>query len=412
MIRVVICGYYLKGYPAQLVRLTLLGENGLIPTVPKILLADDSTHAQRMGAKILSGEGIEVVAVSNGDAAVKKLQESEFDLVLADVYMPGLDGYEVCQWVKKSEDHKRMPVVLVVGALELYEPGRVEQVAADGLLKKPFEASAMLATLRPLLAAAESKPKSKKEPEPEAAVAAHEKTVAIPPPAQAKPAMDDTVEIEPLAPAETATTAAAAPTPEPAPPMVEMAVAAPEPALEFPPVLEHAPLPHSEAVMEMPALELPVVEEAKQEAMEIPSMDGIYPAEAAPVEAPEAELAEAIPAATEAPAAQEQKGQWVAEPAQVTEQDEAKFAEAAPAPPPDWGDLLRSVEDGTAAAPALELDIPQPPAPEPPPPPPPPPPQLDEEELRMAVQLCLENSLPRMVDEIASAVLRRIPRNE
>lgn len=68
----------------------------------KILLADDSTHAQRMGAKILASEGIEVVSVSNGDAAVKRLQDTDFDLVLADVYMPGLDGYEVCQWVKKS----------------------------------------------------------------------------------------------------------------------------------------------------------------------------------------------------------------------------------------------------------------------------------------------------------------------
>src|ERR1017187_2096017 len=117
----------------------------------KILLADDSTHAQRMGAKILAGEGIEVVSVSNGEAAVRKLQEIDFDLVLADVYMPGLDGYEVCQWVKKSEAHTGLPVVLVVGALEIYEAERIEQVQADGLLKKPFEASAMLAALRPLL---------------------------------------------------------------------------------------------------------------------------------------------------------------------------------------------------------------------------------------------------------------------
>src|SRR5258708_10422680 len=130
--------------------------------MPTILLADDSTHAQRMGTKILSSEGIEVIAVSNGDAAVKKLQELDVDLVLADVYMPGLDGYELCQWVKKSEAHPGLPVVLVVGALELYEPDRIDQVHADGLLKKPFEATAMLETVRPLLkASSESKPSRK-----------------------------------------------------------------------------------------------------------------------------------------------------------------------------------------------------------------------------------------------------------
>ena len=112
--------------------------------MPTILLADDSTHAQRMGAKILSAEGIEVVAVSNGDAAVKKLLELDVDMVLADVYMPGLDGYEVCERIKASAEHAGLPVVLLVGALEPYEPDRIAQVRADGVLRKPFEASAVL----------------------------------------------------------------------------------------------------------------------------------------------------------------------------------------------------------------------------------------------------------------------------
>lgn len=57
--------------------------------MPKVLLADDSTHAQRMGTKILAGEGLEVVTVNNGEAAVKKLATDSFDLILADVFMPG-----------------------------------------------------------------------------------------------------------------------------------------------------------------------------------------------------------------------------------------------------------------------------------------------------------------------------------
>lgn len=60
----------------------------------KVLLADDSTHAQRMGTQIFKGEGIDVVTVSNGEAAAKKLPGGNFDLVLADVFMPGRTGYE------------------------------------------------------------------------------------------------------------------------------------------------------------------------------------------------------------------------------------------------------------------------------------------------------------------------------
>src|SRR5690242_21886673 len=118
-----------------------------------------------MGSKILSAEGLEVVTVSNGDAALKKLGDADFDLVLADLYMPGLDGYEVCSWVKKSAQHSFVPVVLVVGALEMYEAEKIEAVQADGLLKKPFEASAMMETLRPLLEIA-PKARAKKAPPP------------------------------------------------------------------------------------------------------------------------------------------------------------------------------------------------------------------------------------------------------
>ena len=66
----------------------------------KILLADDSTHAQRMGAKILTAEGHQVSTVSNGQAAIQALEKSVPDLVVADIFMPGRNGYEVCHFVK------------------------------------------------------------------------------------------------------------------------------------------------------------------------------------------------------------------------------------------------------------------------------------------------------------------------
>ena len=55
----------------------------------KILIADDSTHAQRMGAKILTAEGHQVSTVSNGQAAIQSLEQAAPELVIADVFMPG-----------------------------------------------------------------------------------------------------------------------------------------------------------------------------------------------------------------------------------------------------------------------------------------------------------------------------------
>ena len=105
-----------------------------------ILLADDSPTIQRRAQTILEGEGFEVETVSNGVAAIKKLPKMQPVLVLADVSMPGKDGYEVCDYVKTSANLHHVPVLLVASDLEPYDELRGEQVGADGIIKKPFAA--------------------------------------------------------------------------------------------------------------------------------------------------------------------------------------------------------------------------------------------------------------------------------
>ena len=78
----------------------------------RILLADDSPHAQRMGEQILSEEGFEVVTVSDGDSALLRLEDVDPDLVLAGVTMAHRSGYEICQYVKLSPRHKHVRVIL------------------------------------------------------------------------------------------------------------------------------------------------------------------------------------------------------------------------------------------------------------------------------------------------------------
>ena len=114
----------------------------------RILFADDSMTAQNMGKKILTEAGYDVVAVSNGAAAVKKIAEQKPDIIILDVYMPGYSGLEVCEKVRGSLDTMKTPVLLTVGKMEPYKPEDANRVKADGVIIKPFEASDLLAIMK------------------------------------------------------------------------------------------------------------------------------------------------------------------------------------------------------------------------------------------------------------------------
>lgn len=116
----------------------------------KILLADDSVTAQSMGRRILTDAGYEVVTVSNGSAALKKIAECRPDLIVLDVYMPGYGGLEVCQRLKEARETARIPVLLSVGKLEPFKPEEARRVRADAYIVKPFEASELLTALTKL----------------------------------------------------------------------------------------------------------------------------------------------------------------------------------------------------------------------------------------------------------------------
>jgi CheY-like chemotaxis protein len=86
----------------------------------------------------LKDHGIEVVAVGNGEAAVRKIADIRPDLVLADVFMPVRNGYEVCQFVKADSTLSHIPVILLVGAFDPLDEQEAQRSGADGVLKKPF----------------------------------------------------------------------------------------------------------------------------------------------------------------------------------------------------------------------------------------------------------------------------------
>jgi CheY-like chemotaxis protein len=106
--------------------------------VAKILVADDNSNIQKMVGLALKDQGIDVVAVGNGEAAVRKISDVHPDLVLADVFMPVRNGYEVCKYVKDDSALSHIPVILLVGAFDPLDEQEAQRVGADGVLKKPF----------------------------------------------------------------------------------------------------------------------------------------------------------------------------------------------------------------------------------------------------------------------------------
>jgi CheY-like chemotaxis protein len=117
----------------------------------RILLADDSPHAQRMGERILKEEGYEVVSLTNGEAALVRLADVDPDLILADVFLPGKSGMDLCRHVKSDPLSRHIRVVLTAGLLEPFDEEEARRAGSDAIIKKPFEASKLIAVIDPLV---------------------------------------------------------------------------------------------------------------------------------------------------------------------------------------------------------------------------------------------------------------------
>ncbi len=146
----------------------------------RVLLVDDSPHAQRMGERILSEEGYEVVTVSNAESALVRLEDVDPDVVIADIVMPGRTGYEVCNFIRMSPRHRHVRVILTVGILEPFDEAQTKRAEADSVLKKPFEASALLKAVKPLAEAAAALRAGKGSDDAKASVSAQPRPSATP----------------------------------------------------------------------------------------------------------------------------------------------------------------------------------------------------------------------------------------
>src|SRR6516162_4819650 len=123
---------------------------------PKILLADDSPTIRRLVTQTFADGKFQIVAVSNGEAALKTFEEMRPDIVLADIYMPGKNGYEVCAYVRSHAALSAIPVVLLVGAFDAFDEEIARQSGATANITKPFEPGALIELVRSLVQADEA----------------------------------------------------------------------------------------------------------------------------------------------------------------------------------------------------------------------------------------------------------------
>ncbi len=112
----------------------------------KLLLADDSITIQKVVNLTFADEGIEVISVGDGNSAMAKFEELTPDLVMVDINMPGMSGYEICERIKQNEATRRIPVILLVGSFEPFDEAEAQRVGANDYLTKPFQSIRQLVT--------------------------------------------------------------------------------------------------------------------------------------------------------------------------------------------------------------------------------------------------------------------------
>jgi two-component system sensor histidine kinase/response regulator len=105
----------------------------------RILLAEDNPINQTLARRLLEKQGHTVVVVPNGLAAVQALTEEEFDLVLMDVQMPEMDGWEAAAAIRAGENGtgRRVPIVALTALCDENDRRRCLQVGMDGHVGKP-----------------------------------------------------------------------------------------------------------------------------------------------------------------------------------------------------------------------------------------------------------------------------------
>ncbi len=125
--------------------------NGSDLELPKVLVVDDHTASRMTAVALLSMEGYEVIEADCGATAIELVRQKQPDLILLDVMMPGMDGFEVCQLLKQNEHTRLIPVIFITALNDRRSRIRGIEVGADDFLTKPFDRVELAARVKSLV---------------------------------------------------------------------------------------------------------------------------------------------------------------------------------------------------------------------------------------------------------------------
>lgn len=118
---------------------------------PKILVVDDHPASRMTAAALLAVEGYEVLEAENGATALEKVLETKPDVILLDVMMPGMDGFEVCRLLKQDEQTRLIPVIFITALNDRRSRIRGIEAGGDDFLTKPFDRLELAARVKSLV---------------------------------------------------------------------------------------------------------------------------------------------------------------------------------------------------------------------------------------------------------------------
>ena len=117
----------------------------------KLILADDSITIQKVVELILAEEDFEIKLTNNGEDALAAIPSFQPDIVLADIEMPKMNGYQLCEKIKQDPTSQGVSVILLAGAFEPIDEELAKQVKADDYIVKPFESQELLSKINAVL---------------------------------------------------------------------------------------------------------------------------------------------------------------------------------------------------------------------------------------------------------------------
>lgn len=117
----------------------------------RLLLADDSITIQKVVELVLAEEDFEIKSVNNGDEALAAISSFKPDIMLVDIVMPKMNGYQLCEKIKSNPDTKDVPVILLAGAFEPLDEELARNVGADDHIVKPFESQELISKINAVI---------------------------------------------------------------------------------------------------------------------------------------------------------------------------------------------------------------------------------------------------------------------